>query len=82
MFSPVDEAKREEEVFLGVTEPNNLCKAVEEIVEQEPLNKNHVMSNGVDSLPLKYMITISQYMPFLYACFKIHLLLSQVGYLD
>lgn len=51
VFSPVDEAKREEEVFLGVTEPNNLCKAVEEIVEQEPLNKNHVPSNAMEPEP-------------------------------
>ncbi|CAK9328324.1 unnamed protein product [Citrullus colocynthis] len=51
VFSPVDEAKREEEVALGVTEPNNLCKAVEEIVEQEPLNKNHVPSNAMEPEP-------------------------------
>ncbi|XP_038878363.1 vesicle-associated protein 1-2-like isoform X2 [Benincasa hispida] len=48
VVSPVDEALKEEEVALAVTEPNNLCKAVEEIVDQEPLNKNHVPGNATE----------------------------------
>ncbi|XP_022968765.1 vesicle-associated protein 2-2-like isoform X1 [Cucurbita maxima] len=56
LVSPsISQALKEEEA-LGVTGPNNLSTAVEEIVDQEPSHESHVMSNGVDSLPPKHMV--------------------------
>lgn len=63
--SPIDEALKEE-IDVGVSEPNNLCTAVEKDLDRETSNKSDEMFNVGDSLPPESMVKISQLMSFLH----------------